>query len=109
MKTQCVRVLAIVALCLIAGYSQGLAQTVRLVGTVSPEALRLPNYGDVPSSQNLQLKIWFKSRNQEQLKKLLADQQDPKSAQYHKWLTAREFSQRFGVTLQEFARVSDWC
>ena len=108
MKTQCVRVLVILALCLIAGHSKGLAQTVRLTGTVSSEALKLPNYGDVPPSQNLQLKIWFKPQHQDQLNKLLADQQNRKSAQYHKWLTAQEFSQRFCVTPQEFEKVSDW-
>jgi subtilase family serine protease len=108
MKTQCVRVFAIIALCLIAGYSNGLSQTVRLTGTVSPEALRLPNYGDLPASQNLQLKIWFKPRHQDQLNKLLAEQQDPKSAHYHKWLTAQEYAEQFGVTPQEFEKVSDW-
>jgi subtilase family serine protease len=100
--------ITIVALCLIAGYSEALAQTVRLSGTVSPEALKLPNYGDVPSSQNLQLQIWFKPQRHDQLSQLLADQQDPKSPRYHKWLTPQEYTKRFGVTQQEFNKVSDW-
>jgi subtilase family serine protease len=108
MKASIFRVLGIVALCLIAGYAQALAQTVRLTGTISPEVSRLPNYGDLPASQNLQLQIWFKHRHQDQLNKLLADQQDPKSAQYHQWLTAQEFTERFGVTPQEFEKLSDW-
>jgi subtilase family serine protease len=108
MKASIFRVFGIVALCVIAGYAEASAQTVPLTGTVSPEVSRLPNYGDLPASQNLQLKIWFKHRHQDQLNKLLADQQDPKSAQYHQWLTAQEFSERFGVNPQEFEKVSDW-
>jgi subtilase family serine protease len=108
MKAPTIRVFGIVALCLVAGYAQALAQTVRLTGTISPQASTLPNYGDLPASQNLQLQIWFKHRHQDQLNKLLADQQDPKSPQYHQWLTAQEFVERFGVTPQEFEKVSDW-
>jgi subtilase family serine protease len=108
MQAHRARIFAIVGLCLIAGYSQALAQTVRLTGTVSPEALRLPNYGDLSPSQNLQLRIWFKLRHQDQLNKLLAEQQDPKSGRYHKWLTAQEFTEQFGVTPQDFEKVSDW-
>jgi subtilase family serine protease len=108
MKAPIFRVFGIVAVCLIAGYAQALAQTARLTGTTSPEALTLPNYGDLPSLQNLQLKIWFKHRHQDQLNKLLADQQDPRSAQYHHWLSAQEFNERFGVTPQEYEKVSDW-
>src|SRR5215467_1651350 len=101
MRTQCVRVFAFVGLCLTGGYSLASAQTVQLAGTVTPEALKLPNLGDLPSSRTLPLEIWFKSRHQDQLTKLLAEQQNPKSPQYHKWLTPREYTKRFGVTQQE--------
>ena len=98
----------IVAVCLIAGYSEASAQTVQISGTVSPEALKLPSYGDLPSAQNLSLQIWFKPHHQDQLATLLAEQQDPKSPQYHEWLTPPEYTKRFGVTQQEFNKVSDW-
>jgi subtilase family serine protease len=39
---------------------------------------------------------------------LLAEQQDPKSPNYHKWLTPDEFSQRFGPDPAEARAVSDW-
>jgi subtilase family serine protease len=98
-------ILATITLCLIACYSQPSAQTVQLPGMVSPEALKLPNYGDLPYSQSLLLQIWFKPHHQEQLIKLLADQQNRKSPQYHKWLTQPEYTSRFRVTQQEFNKV----
>lgn len=97
-----------VALCVIVGFAQTDAQTVALRGTVSPQALKLPTYGDLPATQTLPLQIWFKRRNQEQLNALLAGQQDPRSPQYHKWLTPQEYAGRFGVTRSEFDEVSKW-
>ncbi|HKF27585.1 MAG TPA: protease pro-enzyme activation domain-containing protein [Candidatus Binataceae bacterium] len=97
-----------VALCVVAGSARTDAQTVPLRGTVSPLALKLPTYGDLPATQTLPLQIWFKSRNQEQLNALLASQQDPRSPQYHKWLTPQEYAGRFGVTQPEFDQVSNW-
>jgi subtilase family serine protease len=97
-----------VALCVIAGFRQTDAQTVPLSGTVSPEARKLPTYGELPATRTLALQIWFKPRNQEQLNALLAGQQDPGSLQYHKWLTPQEYANRFGVTQPEFNQVSDW-
>ena len=97
-----------IAVCLIAAFSETSAQTVQLTSTVSPEALNLPNYGDLPSWQSLSLQIWFRPHHREQRTKLLADQQDRKSPQYHRWLTPPEYTRRFGVTQQEFDRVSNW-
>jgi hypothetical protein len=42
------------------------------------------------------------------LQQLLADQQDPKSPDYHKWLTPSEFGLRFGPTDQDVADASNW-
>ena len=97
-----------VALGTIAGSAQTDAQTVPLRGTVPPQALKLPTYGDLPATQILPLQIWFKSRDQEQLNALLASQQDPRSPQYHQWLTPQEYASRFGVTASEFDQVSNW-
>ena len=101
-------IFAVTALCLIASHSPASAQTVHLPGAVSSEALKLPNYGDLPSLQNLSLQIWFKPHHEDQLTKLLAEQQDPKSPQYHKWLTPQEYTRRYGITQQEFNKVSHW-
>jgi len=97
-----------VVMCVIAGSVQTDAQTLPLRGTVSPQALKLPTYGDLPATQTLPLQIWFKPRGQEQLNALLASQQDPRSPQYHRWLTPQEYASRFGVTQPEFDQVGTW-
>ena len=98
----------VVVMCVIAGSVQTDAQTVPLRGTVSPQALKLPTYGDLPATQTFPLQIWFKPRGQEQLNALLASQQDPRSPHYHKWLTPQEYASRFSVTQPEFDQVSNW-
>jgi pseudomonalisin len=45
---------------------------------------------------------------QAQLSQLLADQQNPKSPDYHKWLKPAEFGLRFGPTDQDVADASNW-
>ncbi len=71
------------------------AETFRQLGEADP-SLRLP------------MEIRFALRNQKGLEMLLAEQQDPKSANYRKWLTGDEFIQRFGPTPAQVAAVSDW-
>ena len=39
---------------------------------------------------------------------LLAEQQDPASANYHQWLSPEEFADRFGLSSEDFTRVADW-
>lgn len=99
---------AVIALYAVAFAHPALAQTVQMQGAVSPDALKLPTFGDLPSAQSLPLRISFKPRNQDRLDALLAAQQDPKSPQYHKWLTPGEYSQRFGITQDQFDRLSRW-
>src|ERR1041385_4255814 len=45
---------------------------------------------------------------QTQLQQLLAEQEDPKSPNYHKWLTPAEFGAKFGPTDQDIADVTGW-
>ncbi|MGA9725251.1 MAG: S53 family peptidase [Candidatus Binatus sp.] len=62
----------------------------------------------LPAGRALTIKVTFAIRDRDQLDKLLAAQQDPASAQYHKWLTSSEFDARFGRTAAEVADVADW-
>ncbi len=50
------------------------------------------------------MSITLSLRNREQLKQLLADQQNPSSPEYHHFLTPAEFAARFGPTNLEAAR-----
>jgi subtilase family serine protease len=45
---------------------------------------------------------------QRAFEKLLADQQDPSSPQYHRWLTSTEIGERFGVSNAELDELTGW-
>src|SRR5208282_522263 len=96
------------ALCMAINAPIASAQTVALHGTVPPDALKLPTFGDVPAGTVLRLQIWFKPRNQASLNELLAAQQDPKSPEYHQWLSPQEYARRFGPADGDFNKVSQW-
>ncbi len=42
------------------------------------------------------------------LEKLLEDQRNPASADYHRWLTPEQFAARFGAGAHDAAAVADW-
>jgi subtilase family serine protease len=48
------------------------------------------------------------AENEEELKKLLDQQQNPNSANYHRWLTPEEFGTRFGVADADVQAVRGW-
>ncbi len=49
------------------------------------------------------------SRDQQAaLEKLLRDQQDPNSPNYHKWLTPEEYGDRFGFSPADIAKIVSW-
>jgi len=43
-----------------------------------------------------------------EIESLLARQQDPASADYHRWLTPEEFGNRFGLSNEKIQEVADW-
>jgi len=45
---------------------------------------------------------------QADLEKLLVDQQDPNSPNYHHWLTPEEYGQRFGVNDADLNQITQW-
>ena len=42
------------------------------------------------------------------LTKLLADQQDRHSANYHKWITAEQYADRFGLSTGDVQKITGW-
>ena len=48
------------------------------------------------------------SRQQSDLNRLLREQQDPSSVNYHKWLTPEQYAERFGVSANDLAKVTSW-
>src|ERR1035438_9281949 len=77
---------------------------VRLQGTVHPLARSAFDKGPASPTQPMQrMTLFFQPTAEQQaaLDQLLAEQQDPASPNYHKWLTPEEFADRFGISAQD--------
>jgi uncharacterized protein (TIGR03437 family) len=84
---------------------------IALKGSLSPRARAPYDIGPVESSLRLgYMKMMLKQTDVQRLalEKLLADQQDPASSDYHKWLTPEEYADRFGLSQSDAAKLSDW-
>ncbi|HWJ40021.1 MAG TPA: protease pro-enzyme activation domain-containing protein, partial [Candidatus Limnocylindrales bacterium] len=60
------------------------------------------------SSAQLTLNIVLGLHNTSAMEKLLAEQQDPGSKKYHRWLSTDEFNRRFGPTAAQIDAVKKW-
>jgi subtilase family serine protease len=67
-----------------------------------------PLVGHVSSSQRFSLAISLPLRNQAELDSLLEQLYDPHSPIYHKYLSVKEFTQRFGPTADDYAKVQQY-
>jgi uncharacterized protein (TIGR03437 family) len=86
-------------------------RTVVLAGNVPPRARREFDQGPVAASFPMStLTIYLKpSANQQTaLQQLLANQQNPASADYHKWLTPEQYAVRFGVSPHDVNEIVVW-
>jgi subtilase family serine protease len=86
-------------------------QTVVLKGSVDPRAKAQFDQGPVDASMELgyiTLQVSPSPSQQAALNQLLAEQQDPSSPNYHKWLTPGQFGQRFGLSNADIARITQW-
>lgn len=86
-------------------------KTVSLQGNVIPKARMKRDLGEVKADHPLHyITIWLKpsAKQAAELKKLLAEQQDRSSANYHKWITPEIYANRFGVTANDMKKVTDW-
>src|ERR1700691_3894116 len=77
------------------------AETVRLVTPIPLQARPKFDQGPVDPSLNMSyitLMTVPSAAQQKSLQTLLAEQQSPHSASYHKWLTARQYADQFGLS-----------
>ena len=84
---------------------------VRLPGSVHRLTRRATDMGPVGRGMQLNtLSLHFGPSAQQQIEldALLQAQQNPKSAQYHKWLTQEEYGARFGLSDADLSKISDW-
>ena len=79
-----------------------------LVDNHPDEAADVVGAAEAPSSQTLAMHLTMAIRNRAGLDRLLADQQDPASPDYHRWITPDDFTSRFGPTDADLARVTRW-
>jgi uncharacterized protein (TIGR03437 family) len=87
------------------------ARRVTLPGHVHPQAL--PGNDEGPLDPGLSMPrvtlIFQPSSDQKAaLQQLLAEQQDPSSSNYHRWLTPEQYAERFGITQDDINRVASW-
>jgi subtilase family serine protease len=86
-------------------------QTVALKGTVSPLAKPENDLGPLdPSTKLPYVTMLLKSTAAQEAarKQLAADQQNPSSKDYHKWLTPEEYGDRFGMSHSDITALKRW-
>jgi len=86
-------------------------QLVRLQGNTYPLARSEFDQGAAPSDLPMQRMLLVLKRSPEQdtaLMKLLDDQQDKASPNYHKWLTPEQFGKQFGPADQDIQTITAW-
>lgn len=83
---------------------------VTLHGSVRRDLTPDRDMGVVEDGLQLRLYLVLQRSPEQQaaLDNLLARQQQPTAPEYHKWLTPREFGQRFGASPADIAKISAW-
>jgi uncharacterized protein (TIGR03437 family) len=84
---------------------------VALTGHLHPKALPENDQGPVPAEMILShvtLVLKPSTSQQADLDRLLQEQQDPSSADYHRWLTPQQYADRFGVSQDDLNQLTAW-
>jgi uncharacterized protein (TIGR03437 family) len=87
------------------------SKTVELPGGTTPRARPEFDRGAVPASfpmPAMTLELKPSSDQQTALDQLLANQQNPASPDFHKWLTPDQYADRFGASAGDIVRISAW-
>lgn len=87
------------------------ASSTELAGSVQPLAHAMSTSGRLSGAQKLTgiSLVFSRTAAQESaLQTLLAAQQNPTSAQFHRWLTPEQFADRFGMSSSDIAKAESW-
>ncbi|HEY4363852.1 MAG TPA: protease pro-enzyme activation domain-containing protein [Bryobacteraceae bacterium] len=87
------------------------AQRVSLRGNVHRRAIPQNDVGAIEPNfpvQGITLHLAPSAQQQAALDTLLTEQQDPASANFHKWLTPEQFADRFGASSADVAKLTGW-
>jgi subtilase family serine protease len=94
----------------IAGALTG-GQTIALKGNVRHQALPQNDQGPVDPAMKLGTMTLLTvptAAQQSAITQLLAQQQDRKSPNYHKWITAEQYADRFGLSQNDMQQITAW-
>ena len=84
---------------------------VTLAGNTRPEATTGTDLGMVADDlalEHMMLQLKRSPAQEQAVEQFIAEQQDPNSPNFHKWLTAVEFGQRFGSAESDIRTVTGW-
>jgi subtilase family serine protease len=87
------------------------SKSVTLQGNVLPKARIRHDLGPVAKGHQLPyMTMWFKhsAHQMAEVRKLLAEQQDRSSSNYHRWITLGTYADRFGLTANDMKQITDW-
>jgi uncharacterized protein (TIGR03437 family) len=86
-------------------------RTRAIAGGVPRSAQPAIDRGAVDAAMRMEYMVLMTSLSgaqQAELDRLLADQQNPSSSEYHRWLTPEEFGARFGLSPADYSKVVAW-
>jgi subtilase family serine protease len=84
---------------------------VSLAGNTRPEATAENDLGAVSdnlSLDHMMLQLKRSAQQEQAVVQFIAELHDPHSPNFHKWLTASEFGQRYGLAQSDLQTVSSW-
>ena len=87
------------------------SKLVALADNTRPEANAKFDHGRVAASlpmEHMLLQLKRSPEQERELQKFLDDVQDKSSPNFHRWLTAREFGERFGLAQQDLDTIKSW-
>ncbi|HLN48410.1 MAG TPA: protease pro-enzyme activation domain-containing protein, partial [Steroidobacteraceae bacterium] len=84
---------------------------ITLAGNTRPEARAANDRGAVADDlpmEHMLLQLRRSSDQEQAFEKYLDELEDPKSPNYHHWLSAQEVGARYGLAAQDLAAITDW-
>ena len=87
------------------------SKLVTLAGNTRPEATPENDQGAVSDDfalDHMMLQLKRSPQQEKEVEQFIAGLQDPHSPNFHQWLSAAEFGQRFGVAEADIQKITGW-
>ncbi len=87
------------------------SRLVTLEGNTRAESIPANDRGRVADNmpmEHMLLQLQHSAEQEESVNALIDQLHDPNSPNYHQWLTAAQFGERFGVAAQDLSAVTNW-